>query len=1465
MKNNYKKLSKAAVATVLASSGILVALPPVANAYVFKDLNPNADYYKPVLDLVNRGVVSGYSDGTFRPSEAVTRGEAAKILALAMGLNVARQKNPGFTDVSQSHPYYSYIAAIANEGIIDGFNDKTFKPNELITRGQIAKALTLGFQLEVATKINHNFTDVSSQNANAAFIQTLYNLDIAKGTTATTFEPFGTVTRAQLATFIWRAEQADKGDPSYNVGDIRGDIIYINGVQYTIGSSLKSFINEGNAAALKGAVIEGTFSGKTLTGIRQLTLNASGTANRLVALDGGGANFNGELIINGTYLRVKNMQLYGRTTIAETPRKSLANYTERIQGLNIASISGVGFIDWSQPNVPDDSEYLNPKDNEVLKPVPDKNAKPNTRYSARMGKVEGYVDFEDTYVSNLFIERNYTFVSADDTLSRVTIARDVEQAEIYADMTTMYIETERNLVLYGVHNIETVYKNNYKSVYFNTDSFIDFLYVDNSSGWIDLGEHVYIDRVILPKDKKPNQIFDDFENDNDKIGNITDPDGKPVDREDEDKDIPDETRPIIVDLDVIGEGSSATATFTSNENGTYYWAVRKESERPPTIRDILRENAEQRGTATADRPVTFTINDLEEETDYVLYLVVVDNSENVSEKAEKAFSTTDGTPPRVNGLGAEPMHGGQRAKFFFTPSEPGEYYYIIRRSTSAEAPTVEDILTSPSGSGQANSRDRVEHIISGLEANTDYQIYVVMKDRSGNVSERVESTTVTTSDIDNVHPYVASPPELIRYNDNQFYLYFSERLDPETANNIENYDLSGSVIINIDGQQTIKPAAVEYQENGNRPRVLLTIPSQTGFVNGDTLKVTVLPGVKDLAGLEFENIRTLPTNSDVPPRNYATYTHTDTVPPEITKINITKNAGSELAEVEFTANKAGLTYYLIMPNTTDLDQLDINEQDFYNEFGDRQSGKFDTTTTDSGKIYIGNLKEPVTTEVGTQKFYLDLTTLELDPFTTYDIFMVLRDRSGKLSKIERKEIIADTKPPLVDPNSIKVTPIGGDEVAASRRDREATLTFHSLEAGTVYYKAIEKWVVDDELAGTMKLNPLIYDTSGNLKPIDGTTSSNRTSAEREAAFRAIGGVGNEQMANGDNSIIIKNLTPHQEYVLYMGVRDRHGNFTVYSMNDANPTWDLNQPNGSVMWKEFYSDGTKPKINPIIRKLTKADYDKTPLTIVAGTPTVGFVENQTFEITFSEAIGLSSDDKKPLNQAAQDAALAQLRTEIQRITGATVAQIDWQDLTNVKTNESRKLLFTLSAPVTADIVIDMNETNLKEITDLGKLSFVTEKSKAEYKYATNVNNTIVEAYLVPPSGGNLGGVDVKTSPHMKISAEIGTDINYEQWFYYAVVAANSPVSITAEDIIKSADTGISAKQGIIQYGKGLISPDDLSGISFERTVTAKSNSATGNTSVFMQGQKVYFLTVDKYGNIVQATKNGLDYDIIIVGP
>ena len=218
-----KKLRQRTYKTALAltmAAGTLVTLSPDAGAAdvkekSFSDVQASHHFYEAVKSLSARGIINGYKDGTYRPNQGITRAHAAKIMATALNLDLKNVKNPGFTDVGTSHPYYAHIAALVEAGVIKGYQDKSFKPNGNLTRAHIAQMLVEGFKLEEKKVANLPFSDVNDQQAFSKYIQTLYANRITTGKTATTFEPYSIVTRGQLASFVYRTEAAvkDPGTP----------------------------------------------------------------------------------------------------------------------------------------------------------------------------------------------------------------------------------------------------------------------------------------------------------------------------------------------------------------------------------------------------------------------------------------------------------------------------------------------------------------------------------------------------------------------------------------------------------------------------------------------------------------------------------------------------------------------------------------------------------------------------------------------------------------------------------------------------------------------------------------------------------------------------------------------------------------------------------------------------------------------------------------------------------------------------------------------------------------------------------------------------------------------------------------------------------------------------------------------------------------------------------------------------
>jgi len=174
------KRNKFLTVTAAALAVTAVAVVPASAASPFSDVKESHADFESIATLYAAGIISGYPDGTFKPDSNVTRGQAAKMIAGALKLDTKEVVDPKFTDISASNPYYGSIAALVGLNVITGYGDNTFRPNQTITHGDLAKIL--------------------------ASIPTLPELESAKNHAASE-----KVTRGQLATFI--AEALTKSNP----------------------------------------------------------------------------------------------------------------------------------------------------------------------------------------------------------------------------------------------------------------------------------------------------------------------------------------------------------------------------------------------------------------------------------------------------------------------------------------------------------------------------------------------------------------------------------------------------------------------------------------------------------------------------------------------------------------------------------------------------------------------------------------------------------------------------------------------------------------------------------------------------------------------------------------------------------------------------------------------------------------------------------------------------------------------------------------------------------------------------------------------------------------------------------------------------------------------------------------------------------------------------------------------------
>lgn len=117
----------------------------------FSDVNQDGLYGEAIYSLVEKGVLKGYSDNTFRANKKMTRAEFAKVFVVANELKkTSNNENQSLEDIS-NHWAKEYIEIAFSSNIIEGYPDKTFKPEKEITYGEVLTILLKNLMLDDKT------------------------------------------------------------------------------------------------------------------------------------------------------------------------------------------------------------------------------------------------------------------------------------------------------------------------------------------------------------------------------------------------------------------------------------------------------------------------------------------------------------------------------------------------------------------------------------------------------------------------------------------------------------------------------------------------------------------------------------------------------------------------------------------------------------------------------------------------------------------------------------------------------------------------------------------------------------------------------------------------------------------------------------------------------------------------------------------------------------------------------------------------------------------------------------------------------------------------------------------------------------------------------------------------------------------------------------------------------------------
>ena len=216
-----------------------------------------------IYDCYEREIINGYEDGTYLPDKTLTRAEAAKIIAIAMNLDIDPEAVSSFRDVEDDNWAVPYIEACADAAIISGYEDGTFLPSKSVSRAEMAKmiAVALGIDTDGEEDSVSSFADVAADHWALLYIEACVEAGILNGMTETTFEPGSSVTRAQAAKIISCAlAYVENGGTASDLTDTENDdetdadsvseaaVLTVDGTAYYIGQTLDDLLESaGNA------------------------------------------------------------------------------------------------------------------------------------------------------------------------------------------------------------------------------------------------------------------------------------------------------------------------------------------------------------------------------------------------------------------------------------------------------------------------------------------------------------------------------------------------------------------------------------------------------------------------------------------------------------------------------------------------------------------------------------------------------------------------------------------------------------------------------------------------------------------------------------------------------------------------------------------------------------------------------------------------------------------------------------------------------------------------------------------------------------------------------------------------------------------------------------------------------------------------------------------------------------------
>jgi S-layer homology domain len=201
---NFKKI----IGNLVVFSLVFGAIAPGAHA-AFSDVDPSHDNYQAITYLNEKGIISGYDDGTFKPDQPVNRAEAIKIIILPLFADLQNPEAKPFPDVEIDSWFAKFVQKGKDIGVVNGDGvTGNFEGSRTVNLAEYLKMILLAYNMNLTNYQNPSealFNDI--QDLNAWFVPYIHyaaTTNIVHADNAGNIYPANSLTRGEVAEITYR-------------------------------------------------------------------------------------------------------------------------------------------------------------------------------------------------------------------------------------------------------------------------------------------------------------------------------------------------------------------------------------------------------------------------------------------------------------------------------------------------------------------------------------------------------------------------------------------------------------------------------------------------------------------------------------------------------------------------------------------------------------------------------------------------------------------------------------------------------------------------------------------------------------------------------------------------------------------------------------------------------------------------------------------------------------------------------------------------------------------------------------------------------------------------------------------------------------------------------------------------------------------------------------------------------------